>query len=366
MSIERLSWTHDCSPIELHEVIMESKGVPVREQRRLVEAVIKREDVMQQVMSRMQREAKADTREGVAVVGGGVSQGDRVALRERVTGVEDILRELDAHVWVDEGTEVNVETLTLQNQVIQDTVSRFKGTGGNILAEAVAIRSHMYELSVDSATIARVDNLSEVQERARASSARHALKGNLRLTALREQEVVLDSDRSQLALALSIDAVGHPHSEEHKLAYAEDFESHVTRFLDARNIDYLHEKKLQEVQGWRLRVVNRAYLASLGEEDIEEKGVLTPDTLLLDDVYINGHPVNWIDAKGTYGAYLDPEAYYAESLVHQARRYTDAWGPGAFIFRRGCCTGLVRRFKLEGLPVLVLDAGEMYHSGSKG
>ena len=59
---------------------------------------------------------------------------------------------------------------------------------------------------------------------------------------------------------------------------------------------------------------------------------LTPDFLFKTPVMINGHIINWLDAKNYYW-YGSPLT--ARSVYRQAEKYTQAFGPGAFVFRHG-------------------------------
>jgi hypothetical protein len=76
--------------------------------------------------------------------------------------------------------------------------------------------------------------------------------------------------------------------------------------------------------------------------------VRTPDLLFLDHVYINGHPVAWIDAKHFYGADVD---FQRKKMKKQMNRYIEEWGSGAIMFRHGFCENLF----LPG--VQMLDSG---------
>lgn len=83
---------------------------------------------------------------------------------------------------------------------------------------------------------------------------------------------------------------------------------------------------------------------------------LSPDFLLLDDVIINGHKINWIEAKAFYAAAsnINAPAGAIGSLPAKAQRYAAAFGPGAFVFLRGFSRDLIPRF--ERYSTLLLDA----------
>ena len=59
---------------------------------------------------------------------------------------------------------------------------------------------------------------------------------------------------------------------------------------------------------------------------------LTPDFLFKTPVMVDGHIINWLDAKNYYW-YGSPLT--ARSVYRQAEKYTRAFGPGAFVFRHG-------------------------------
>lgn len=74
---------------------------------------------------------------------------------------------------------------------------------------------------------------------------------------------------------------------------------------------------------------------------------LTPDFLLTRPVMIKGRRIHWIDAKAypMYGSSL-----VTKGLVRQAQKYTDAFGPGAFVFAGGV---LCRARVLPADPLLL-------------
>ena len=75
---------------------------------------------------------------------------------------------------------------------------------------------------------------------------------------------------------------------------------------------------------------------------------LTPDFLLLDDVFINGQKVSWIDCKCYYGS-ASMGVYGERSLQRVGQDYPEKFGPGAIIFAFGFCEAL----KVEGSAVLL-------------
>ena len=76
-------------------------------------------------------------------------------------------------------------------------------------------------------------------------------------------------------------------------------------------------------------------LRFLTEEDIVEihmaEGTAlrsTPDVLFLDDVWINGRMVRWMDAKAYFGTQYGP-------VFGGAKKAAALWGPGALVFAKG-------------------------------
>jgi len=78
------------------------------------------------------------------------------------------------------------------------------------------------------------------------------------------------------------------------------------------------------------------------------KAIATPDLYFPDGVMVNGKKLFWIDAKNFYGANI---SNIRSSLVKQAKRYTQLYGAGAYIFKYSYSTGLTKAF---GENVLLL------------
>lgn len=92
-----------------------------------------------------------------------------------------------------------------------------------------------------------------------------------------------------------------------------------------------------------------AYFKSIGcniktqddlvREQVETHGraILTPDLLFLDEVYINGTRVHWIDYKDYIGTDI---RFLLKSNIDQAAKYTEKWGTGALCFHKSYVDGL--------------------------
>jgi len=78
---------------------------------------------------------------------------------------------------------------------------------------------------------------------------------------------------------------------------------------------------------------------------------LTPDFLFKEPVMVNGHIINWLDAKNYYW-YGSPLT--ARSVHMQAEKYTEAFGPGAFVFRHGADPQVVIGTSPSEIPPVIL------------
>jgi hypothetical protein len=99
--------------------------------------------------------------------------------------------------------------------------------------------------------------------------------------------------------------------------------------LDKNNINYITENILKEL-----------------------KHPLTPDVLMIDEVYINNKVVNWFDSKNYYGS---TSFSFLNKLEKQIDRYNNAFGFGSVIFRLGMNRKLVDTFP----NTLFVDSGPL-------
>lgn len=88
--------------------------------------------------------------------------------------------------------------------------------------------------------------------------------------------------------------------------------------------------------GARLRELGVDFTTENDARQGVTQNTLTPDFLLSQPIIINDRPVHWIDAKNypMYGGRL-----VAKGLARQAQKYTEAFGPGAFVFSGGILCG---------------------------
>lgn len=84
----------------------------------------------------------------------------------------------------------------------------------------------------------------------------------------------------------------------------------------------------------------------------------TPDFLFIDDLFINGEKVSWIDCKFSYGS---TDMHHKMQIQDQISKYTEKWGKGAIVFAFGYCLGntLDNVLVLDASP---LDLSELYAS----
>lgn len=78
----------------------------------------------------------------------------------------------------------------------------------------------------------------------------------------------------------------------------------------------------------------------LTKNQISEFGraIITPDILFIDDVYINGIKVKWLDYKDYIGT---PIEFLYASNAKQSLRYAKKWGRGAVCFHHAYTEGLI-------------------------
>ena len=100
--------------------------------------------------------------------------------------------------------------------------------------------------------------------------------------------------------------------------------------------------------------LNDAGVKYLSEQELKDAGCRsTPDVVLLDDVFINGQPVKWIDCKCYYGS--SQSKHFHSRLEKQIARYNvEFGGRGAICYRLGFSKELASELKDSAL---LLDRG---------
>lgn len=141
---------------------------------------------------------------------------------------------------------------------------------------------------------------------------------------IKKKKILSKRDLEQLNIAISNDLYALVNQDE-ILKKSTEFELKIQKILDNLGIRY----KTQE---------------QLAQEQIQEsdKATNTPDFLILDDLWINGEKINWIDAKNFYGLNTP---YLKKRIKHQIKKYLDVWGFGSIIFSLGFCSKL----KINGI-----------------
>mmetsp|Transcript_9710 Transcript_9710/g.11595 ORF Transcript_9710/g.11595 Transcript_9710/m.11595 type:complete len:367 (+) Transcript_9710:204-1304(+) len=110
-------------------------------------------------------------------------------------------------------------------------------------------------------------------------------------------------------------------------------------------------KKKRIARGFEQKLLNKFRALKIEictEDDIKAckkkkkgqlKNIPTPDFLLLDDVFLNGQHIKWIDAKCFYGCSLD-----SKSIKKTIEKYNKHFGPGLLVFKHGFTRSLRNKF----------------------
>lgn len=128
---------------------------------------------------------------------------------------------------------------------------------------------------------------------------------------IKKNKILNSRDKKELDIAISNDLYALINQDE-VLKKSTDFEIKIQKILDSNNIRYKTQEQLAKEQIKKSKIATN-----------------TPDFLILDDLFINGKKINWIDAKNFYG--LDTQ-YIQKRIKQQTKKYLDAWGSGAIIF----------------------------------
>jgi len=140
-------------------------------------------------------------------------------------------------------------------------------------------------------------------------------KYNLKLSNIIKNHSALNTkDEQQLQIAIKNDAYALVNQDK-ILKESMEFEDMIGIYLKKNKIRF----KTQD---------------ELSKEQIENNNhpTNTPDFLILDDLYINGIKINWIDAKNFYGS---NSKFIKNKIKKQTEKYLNEWGSGSIIFRLG-------------------------------
>lgn len=96
---------------------------------------------------------------------------------------------------------------------------------------------------------------------------------------------------------------------------AEEFEYKIENILNKMEIKF---KTQNELVGEQIKIYGRP--------------IITPDFLIISNLYINNIKINWIDAKNFYGANIN---FFIKKLKVQQNKYIDKYGSGCIIFSLG-------------------------------
>lgn len=138
---------------------------------------------------------------------------------------------------------------------------------------------------------------------------------------------------NELQIAKENDVVGyHGNSTD----TAQEWEKSIYDYLDEQGIKYITEENMK-LYGYA------------------ENG--TPDCLLVDDLFINGKRVRWIECKSFYASGLRENSYFTKKAVsRQVDRYEKVFGKcGAVILKNGFSANICRRHP----STLFLDSGPL-------
>ena len=150
-------------------------------------------------------------------------------------------------------------------------------------------------------------------------------------------DLLTDWELNELQIAKENDVVGYTDNCSDS---AKEWEQIIYTWLDEQNINYITEDTLKQ-------------------HGYEENG--TPDCVLLDDLYINGQQIRWIEFKSFYASGLKENALFTKKAVHrQIEKYNKAYGKsGAMILKRGFSSEVSKRYPstlfLDGGPLLRND-----------
>ena len=149
----------------------------------------------------------------------------------------------------------------------------------------------------------------------------------------RSREFLSEWEVNELKVAKEFDMVGYSSGN---CTAAEEWERTIYDFLDGHGIKYITEDTLN-FYGYG--------------------GRGTPDCLLVDDLYIHGKRVGWIEFKCFYASGLRQNTYFTrKSVGRQVEKYQKAFGTsGAVILKHGFSTEISQRYP----STLLLDGGSL-------
>ncbi len=116
--------------------------------------------------------------------------------------------------------------------------------------------------------------------------------------------------------------------EQKNLAYKNDLASSDNERQTLQRAIEAEEKFVAFIKSLGLEFKTQAEL-SAEQTRTEGHATLTPDLLFNQPTEINGQMLNWLEFKNYVGA---PIGFISKSNAKQARKYHDAYGPGAIVY----------------------------------
>lgn len=170
------------------------------------------------------------------------------------------------------------------------------------------------------------DQYQFMEDRDRKNMVKQALRGEGQVF-----ETLSERDKVQLEHAKTIDQMSFSEDPFNERQTSMEWEMALYGYLDEAGIKYLKEEEMQD-----------AGFSS------------TPDVVILDDLFINGRCVKWIDSKCFYGS--GGSSLFVKKLILQSKRYDEAFaGSGAIIYRLGFSRDLQDKLA----HALLLDSGPL-------
>lgn len=112
------------------------------------------------------------------------------------------------------------------------------------------------------------------------------------------------------------------------------FEKRVENILIQNNIQYKTQKDLElEYYNEVKKIKNNDEIKENEKKEMINKiKLITPDFLILNELYINDKKVNWIDAKNFYGSC---SYFIMNKIKKQTQKYIENYGFGCIVFNYG-------------------------------
>ena len=142
-------------------------------------------------------------------------------------------------------------------------------------------------------------------------------------------------DKEQFELGLENDKYGFVNEMQIKDASIK-FEENIEKILIEKGVKYKTEKQLHIEEKEKINSVKKNKELSNDEKteklNEQREQFITPDFVILSELFVNNEKVNWIDAKNFYGANTD---FNKKNIKKQSRKYVEQLGNGCIIFKYG-------------------------------